>query len=223
MKILEIKNTQKGIFIKRVNRYLAKILINDKIEDVHIHDPGRLKELLYKNNNVLVKKVDSNTRKTKYDLIAAKKSKEFVLVNSMYHRYIAENILRKKYKNLKPEIKYNNSRIDFLANEKIWIEIKGCTLSENNIAKFPDAPTKRGLKHLNELIELKEKGYESHIYFLVFSKAVYFSPNYETDPEFSKKLFEAYNKGIKIFPLLFSFKNNLIIFERKLDILMEKV
>ncbi|KLO21076.1 sugar fermentation stimulation protein [Marinitoga sp. 1197] len=223
MKIFEIKNTQKGIFIERVNRYLAKILINDKIEDVHVHDPGRLKELLYKNNSVLIKRVYNPKRKTKYDLIAAKKFKEFVLVNSIYHRYIAENILRKKYKNLKPEVKYNNSRIDFLANEKIWIEIKGCTLSENNIAKFPDAPTKRGLKHLNELIELKEKGYESHIYFLVFSTAEYFSPNYETDPEFSKKLIEAYKKGVKIFPLLFSFKNNLIIFERKLDILMEKV
>ncbi|SHE96383.1 sugar fermentation stimulation protein A [Marinitoga hydrogenitolerans DSM 16785] len=221
MKVFEIANTIKGVFINRSNRYLAKVLINDKIEDVHVHDPGRLKELLYKNNSVLIKRVYNPKRKTKYDLIAAKKSKEFVLVNSMYHRYIAENILRKKYKNLNPEVKYNNSRIDFLAENQIWIEIKGCTLSENNIAKFPDAPTKRGLKHLNELIELKEKGYESHIYFLIFSTAEYFSPNYETDPKFSKKLIEAYKKGVKIFPLLFSFKEGIIYFERYLDILMK--
>jgi sugar fermentation stimulation protein A len=211
MEILKINDTEKGIFIERPNRYLAKIEINNVVEDVHVHDPGRLKELLYPGNVVLIKREDNTNRKTKYDLIAAKKENEFVLVNSKYHRYIAEKILKNKYDNIKAEVKYRNSRIDFLAEDKIWIEIKGCTLSKNNVALFPDAPTKRGLKHLNELIELKEKGYEAHIYFLIFAKALYFSPNYETDPNFSNKLYEAVDKGVKVFPLLFSFKNNTII------------
>lgn len=211
MEILKINDTEKGIFIERPNRYLAKIEINNVVEDVHVHDPGRLKELLYPGNVVLIKREDNTNRKTKYDLIAAKKENEIVLVNSKYHRYIAEKILKNKYDNIKAEVKYRNSRIDFLAEDKIWIEIKGCTLSKNNVALFPDAPTKRGLKHLNELIELKEKGYEAHIYFLIFAKALYFSPNYETDPNFSNKLYEAVDKGVKVFPLLFSFKNNTII------------
>ncbi|GAB6189305.1 DNA/RNA nuclease SfsA [Marinitoga arctica] len=221
MKIIEINDTQKGIFLERTNRYLAKIKINNQIEDVHIHDPGRLKELLYKNNEVLIKKVNNLKRKTKYDLIAAKKNDDYVLINSMYHRYIAEKILKKKYKNIRAEVKYKNSRIDFLIDDNLWIEIKGCTLSENNVAKFPDAPTKRGLKHLHELIELKEEGYKSHIYFLIFSKAKYFSPNYETDIEFSLKLEEAYQKGVKIFPLLFSYENNFIIYKKKLPIMFK--
>lgn len=218
MKVYNIGEAIPGIFIERPNRYLAKIKINNKIEDVHVHDPGRLHELLYKNNEVLIKKVNNLKRKTKYDLIAAKKEDDYVLVNSMYHRYIAEKILKEKYKDLKAEVKYNNSRIDFLANNNIWIEIKGCTLSKNDIALFPDAPTKRGLKHLNELIELKNMGYETHVYFLIFSKAKFFSPNWETDPEFSKKLIEAKRAGVKIHPLLFSYKNDIIYFEKEINL-----
>ncbi|WP_129407876.1 DNA/RNA nuclease SfsA [Marinitoga lauensis] len=217
MRIYSIGETIQGIFLERPNRYLAKVLVKNRIEDVHVHDPGRLKELLYENNDVLIKEVNNPKRKTKYDLIAAKKEDEYVLVNSMYHRYIAEKILKEKYKDLKAEVRYNNSRIDFLADSKIWIEIKGCTLSKNNIALFPDAPTKRGLKHLNELIELKNKGYETHVYFLIFSRAKYFSPNWETDPDFSKKLIEAKKNGVKIYPLLFSYKNNIIYFEKEIN------
>lgn len=219
MKIYNIGKTIKGIFIERPNRYLAKIKVNNEIENVHVHDPGRLHELLYTNNEVLIKKANNPKRKTKYDLIAAKKENEYVLVNSMYHRYIAEKILKEKYKDLKAEVKYNNSRIDFLADNKIWIEIKGCTLSKNDVALFPDAPTNRGLKHLSELIELKNMGYETHVYFLIFSNAKFFSPNWETDPEFSKKLIEAKNTGVKIHPLLFSYKNDIIHFEKEIDLI----
>lgn len=219
MRIIKIDNTQNGIFLERTNRYLAKVQIDERIENVHVHDPGRLKELLFKNNKVLVKKVNSENRKTKYDLIAAKKENEYVLVHSKYHRYIAEKILRKKYTHLKAEVKYKNSRIDFLAEDKIWIEVKGCTLSDGNIARFPDAPTKRGTKHLEELIELKKQGFEAFVYFLIFANANYFSPNYETDPSFSKKLEEAYNLGVKIVPLLFSLENNWIVFKKKIPLI----
>jgi sugar fermentation stimulation protein A len=219
MKILEINNTKKGIFIERPNRYLSKISIDGKVELVHVHDPGKLRELLYEGNEVLIRKADNPNRKTKFDLIAAKKDGEYILVNSMYHRYISENFLKRKHKNLRAEVKHGKSRIDFLANDNIWIEIKGCTLSENGVAKFPDAPTKRGLKHLNELMDLKNQGYESHVYFLIFADAECFSPNYETDPEFSETLEKALESGVKIFPLLFSFEKNYVIFKRQIPML----
>ncbi|WP_231109769.1 DNA/RNA nuclease SfsA [Thermosipho melanesiensis] len=221
MNIIKIDNTQSGIFLERINKYLAKIYLNENVVDVHVHDPGRLKELLFKNNKVLVKKVNSTNRKTKYDLIAAKKEKEYVLVHSMYHRYIAEKILRKKYTHLKAEVKYKNSRIDFLAEDKFWIEIKGCTLSDGNMARFPDAPTKRGTKHLEDLMELKKQGFDTFIYFLIFANANYFSPNYETDLSFSKKLEEAYSLGVKIVPLLFSLENNWIVFKREIQLIFD--
>jgi sugar fermentation stimulation protein A len=222
MKILEINNTKKGIFIERPNRYLAKIYINDKIELVHVHDPGRLRELLYEGNEVLIREAYNPNRKTRFDLIAAKKDGEYILVNSMYHRYVSENFLKTKYKNLRSEVKHGKSRIDFLANDDTWIEIKGCTLSENGVARFPDAPTKRGLKHINELIDLKNQGYEACIYFLIFAEAEYFSPNYETDPEFSEKLEKAFENGVKIFPLLFSFEDNFIIFRKQIPLLLRR-
>ncbi|AEX84486.1 sugar fermentation stimulation protein [Marinitoga piezophila KA3] len=221
MKVIKIESLQTGTFIDRPNRYLAKIEINNEIHEVHVHDPGRLKELLYSGNEVLIKSVSNKKRKTKWDLIAAKKDNKYVLVNSMYHRYIAQKMLEKRFEKLQAEVKYNNSRIDFLGNEKTWIEVKGCTLSINGIALFPDAPTKRGTKHLNELIELKEKGYETEVYILVFSKAEVFSPNFKTDKLFAKTFYKAINKGVKVHPLLFEFQDEWIIYKKELDIMEE--
>ncbi|ONN27022.1 sugar fermentation stimulation protein [Thermosipho affectus] len=217
MRIYKINGTEPAIFLKRVNKFVGVVHLQ-KEEYVHIHDPGRLKELLYEKNKVLIKREDKKGRKTKYDLIAAWSGKEFVLLNSKYHRYIAEKILRKKYKIVKPEVKVGNSRIDFFVDGNKFIEVKGCTLSKDGVAMFPDAPTKRGIRHIEELIMLKKMGYCAEIYFLVFSDAKYFSPNYKVDPVFSKRLKEAHRAGVEIVPLLFSFKDGWVIFKKEIPL-----
>lgn len=232
MKLMEIKTDYTAIFKKRPNRYVAEVDIpelNLKDETIHVHDPGRLKELLYPGNKVRIKKATNPKRKTKWDLIAAEKNNEEIMVNSAYHRNISYFILNNeninplgKMKNIKAEVKYNKSRIDYLVekakNKKIWIEIKGCTLTENGIAKFPDAPTLRGRKHLEELIKIIEEGGNAAIYLLVFGKSECFKPNMETDTKFAETFYKAMKSGVEIYPIQLSYNKGIISYEGILPI-----
>ena len=159
------------IFKERVTRFTVRFEFKGKekaVDFAHLHDTGRLKELLVDGAELLIKKADKEERKTKWDVIAVKINNETVLINTAFHRYIAESIFNnekvspfEKPSYIKPEMKYNNSKMDFYMEtekEKIYIEIKGCTLVEENTAKFPGAPSVRAVKHLRELMELKKEG-----------------------------------------------------------------
>ncbi len=228
IELLKISPIKNAIFLKRINKFLATARLNNEEINIHVHDPGRLKELLFKGNKILIKKEDKPHRKTKYDLIAAYKNNHFVLVHSGYHRKIAEKIFEKKlikefnnYNLIQAEVKYNKSRIDFKLsnkNDSIWVEVKGCTLTENGKALFPDAPTKRGTRHLKELIELGN----SAILILIFRQdSECFMPNFKTDPDFGKTFLRLMNANIKIFPVLLNFKNETIYFEKLLPVCEE--
>ena len=99
------------------------------------------------------------------------------------------------------------------------MEIKGCTLIENNIATFPGAPSVRAIKHLNELIKLKKEGLRAAVIILVFRKAESFRPRHETDMEFAEAFYNAKRKGVEIYVMLLSYRNKKIYFEKKLKIL----
>ena len=216
MALIKIDNLTEGIFIDRPNRYLANVMIDGEVVSVHVHDPGRLKELLYPLNKCLVKYVPGDKRKTQWDMIAAQKSDDYVLVHSGYHRYIAEAILNDPllnpfgiFKTMRAEAKYGQSRIDFLAqvesdqrvSETIWVEVKGCSLSEEGVAKFPDAPTVRGTRHLEELMHIKSSGDRAGVLLLVLSDAQLFVPKRDTDPKFYDAFYRALEKGVEIYPI----------------------
>ncbi|NLK62955.1 MAG: DNA/RNA nuclease SfsA [Fusobacteria bacterium] len=227
-KLIEIKYDYEGKFINRINRYVGEVLINGEVELVHVHDPGRLKELLYEGNIVYIRKASNPDRKTKYDMIAAKKQDEIVLINSAFHRKINEAILENsninpigKIDSYRAEVKYNKSRLDFLIQKdgkQIWLETKGCTLSIGDTAYFPDAPTERGRRHLLELIDIVEQGEDGMVYINVLTNAEYFSPNYETDINFYNTFYEALDKGVKIFPILCKYENQTISYVKILKI-----
>ncbi|TDT68042.1 sugar fermentation stimulation protein A [Hypnocyclicus thermotrophus] len=228
-KILNIPIDKKGIFLERPNRYLSKVKIDNEIIEAHVHDPGRLKELLFENNKVYLQKAINPNRKTKWDVIAADSGDgEKILINSKFHRYISEKILNDfeispfgKIDSIKAEVKYKNSRIDYLlekGNKKIWVEVKGVSLSQDKIAKFPDAPTKRGQKHLKELIELKKTGDRTAIMFLILRNSIKFRPKYETDKEFAKLFYLAKEKGVEIYPILLEYKDKWIYYKKLIDI-----
>ena len=197
------KNIVSGIFIKRPNRFIAHVLINGKEEICHVKNTGRCKELLVSGAKVILQHFDSNLRKTKYDLIAVYKGDKLINMyskapNKVVYEYLKANFSDKFI--IKPEYKFGNSRLDFFMerkNEKILIEVKGCTLEENGIASFPDAPTQRGRKHLEELTEAIKNGYKSVIIFVIqMEEVLYFTSNTKNDPDFSEALLKAEKSGV---------------------------
>lgn len=231
--VLQISWDSEGIFVSRENRFLGIVDITSpepiKNEKVHIKDPGRLEDILYPGNRVLLKKAGGQKRKTGWEIVAGNADKKWILINSVYHRQIAELVIENEYisplgnvDSITPEQKFGDSRLDFLVkqnNSLTWIEVKGCTLQNNGKALFPDAPTSRGRKHVNELIKAVEKGYSGAIIILVFRPdAECFTANMRIDPEFYKTYKHAIEKGVKVYPLLFSYENGFINYKKQLPL-----
>ena len=224
----------KCIFRERINRFLGTVDIDSPAlenEKVHIHDPGRLEDLLYRNNEVLLKEARGKGRKTDWDIIAGydAQNKCWVPVHSGYHSRIAERILENektspfgKIERIKSEVAHERSRLDFLVTaggEKIWVEVKGCTLARDGVSLFPDAPTKRGTKHLKSLMDAVGEGDMAAVMFLVFRRdAKCFSPNEEMDPEFAKTFREAMNAGVEIHAFRLIYEKGTVYFDEEIPI-----
>ena len=234
--IYDIGIDERGKFIERPNRFIADIkLKDDSIATCHVHDSGRIRELLFPDNSVGIKKAkEGSTRKTKWDVISAlSDDNEDILINSSYHRYISENFLRDeklspfgKASNIKAEVKYGDSRLDYLIEKdecKIWVEVKGVSLSVNKKAMFPDAPSVRAQKHLKELIEIKENGDRAAVLLLIFRESDVFRPKWETDPKFSELFYEALEKGVEIYPIQFFLREGKVIYEEKKIKILSKI
>ena len=201
-----------GTFLQRPNRFIAHVLINGKEEICHVKNTGRCHELLVPKCTVYCSVSDNPQRKTKYDLIAVEKIvKGRTLLVNMDSQ--APNAAAKEWlasgaspfgniSYLKPEYKYGNSRFDFYlecGKRKIFLEVKGVTLENNGVVLFPDAPTERGVKHVRELIQCHAKGFETYVLFVVqMERALYFTPNKKTHPQFADALCEAQNAGVQL-------------------------
>ncbi|MPW25099.1 DNA/RNA nuclease SfsA [Alkalibaculum sp. M08DMB] len=209
---MKYSNIVEGKFISRPNRFIAHVLINDNIEICHVKNTGRCKELLVEGACVFLEYSDNIKRKTSYSLIAVQKGNRLINIDSqapnkvLYEGIMNGVVFMPQFENItmiKPEKVFGSSRLDFYIennNLKGFIEVKGITLEENGIVKFPDAPTERGLKHIYELIKAKEEGYHSYIVFIVQMNDVkYFTPNDKTHKEFGEALRYAKEKGVQIF------------------------
>lgn len=204
------KNIQEGIFHRRPNRFIAEVEINGQIETCHVKNTGRCKELLIPGAKVIVNKAASLSRKTQYDLVSVWKGSRLVNMDSQAPNLVFLEHLRKGefmegITYIKAEAKYGGSRFDFYVEagaKKTFIEVKGVTLEENDVAMFPDAPTERGVKHLNELAKCFAEGYEAYIVFIIQMQGTrYFTPNDKTHPEFGAALATAMNAGVNVVAL----------------------
>lgn len=206
---MKYKNINKGIFKSRPNRFIANVEIDGKIEVCHVKNTGRCKELLVTDAAVYLEKSDNPNRKTLYDLIAVEKGDRLINMDSQVPNRAVEEWIKAggligEDPYVRPESKFGDSRFDFYvesatAERKAYVEVKGCTLECDGAAKFPDAPTLRGIKHINELIKCAQNGFEAYIIFLIqMSNINYFTPNYETHPAFGEALKNANKKGVKI-------------------------
>ena len=203
-------NIKKAKFISRPNRFIANIELNGNTEICHVKNTGRCKELLTDDATIFVQEFDNLSRKTKFDLISVYKGDRLINIdsqvpNKVFHEWVKDSGLFENITLIKPEYKYGNSRFDFYIEtleKKIFVEIKGVTLEENGVVLFPDAPTIRGVKHLNELINSIDDGYEAYVVFIVQMKDVrYFTPNINTHKEFGETLSLAQKKGVNVLAL----------------------
>jgi len=206
--IFEISDLNEGIFLSRPNRFVAEIEYKKKVELAHVHDPGRLKELLIEGSEILFTRSNG---KLNYYIKAVKADDDWILIDTALHSKIAKNIFKfipllSHFKEIKTEVPLGNSRIDFML-DSIPLEVKGVTLVKNGIALFPDAPTKRGTRHIQEII--KSKGI---LLFLIFRKALRFSPHWKMDPNFSNKLSEAKARQIPIITARISFDGTKVFY-----------
>ena len=208
----------KAIFRKRPNRFIAEVEIDGKIAIAHVPNTGRCKELLVDGAIVYLLPSNDPKRKTKYSLHFVENNGALVSIYSqLANKIVYEAILDRKIKELnsylqiKQEKTIGKSRIDiYLANDdnECYVEVKGVTLVKDGVAMFPDAPTERGRKHLNELIELKKNGHRAIVFFLIqHPNGNSFKPNWENDPEFAETLAIAENQGVEI--LVYKCENTL--------------
>ena len=204
-------NIHKATFLSRPNRFIAICLL-DGVEVVcHVKNTGRCRELLLSGATVYLDEPMGRPRKTKYDLIAVEKqlqNGEIMLINmdSQAPNEVAAEFLSSSNSfpdaRIRREVTKGNSRFDFCIEQgdKItYLEVKGVTLEDGGIASFPDAPTERGVKHLEELIELKEQGFGAAILFVIQMKGISeFRPNDITHRAFGDALRLANEKGVSI-------------------------
>ena len=211
------QNIRPAVFLARPNRFIARVELDGREETVHVKNTGRCKELLLPGCTVYLEGSGDPRRKTKYDLVAVEKARpgqppllinmDAQAPNRVFGEWMAaglgEALGLPKPALLRPETTGGNSRFDFyweLSDRRGFVEVKGCTLEDNGLALFPDAPTERGVKHLRELTACRQAGYEAAVCFVIqMAGMTVFSPNDATHPEFGAALREAHRAGVRVF------------------------
>ncbi len=195
-------------FIERPNRFIAYVDIAGERTKVHVKNTGRCRELLKEQVQVYLEKSDNPNRSTAYDLVAVRKDGRMVNMDSNAPNKVVEEWLRagglfQDISLVRPETVFGNSRFDFYVESasgtKAFIEVKGVTLENDQVAAFPDAPSERAVKHVEELIEAHKQGYDAYLIFVVQMKDVkYVEPNRKTQPAFGEAIQNARNAGVRL-------------------------
>ena len=204
--MIQYGNTVPAIFVRRLNRFSAEVLIDGNTQKVHVKNTGRLRELLVPQAKVTLQKAGNPDRKTAYDLISVyKPGLEWVNIDSLApNELMKQELMSLDYDVVRPEYTYGNSRFDFYMErrgEKYLTEVKDCTLAadlKEGTGSFPDAPTLRGVKHLEELAAAAKEGYHCRIAFVIQMNGIHkVLPNNDTQPEFGQALDRAVRAGVQ--------------------------
>ena len=200
-----------GIFLKRYKRFFADIQMGNEVVVAHTANTGTMKSCLQEGWQALMSFHDSPTRKLKYSFEMINNGKTWIGINTSLTNTLAIEAIQngtikelQGYKDLKPEAKIGQSRIDILlsnsADEQCYVEVKNVTLiDDQNHCLFPDAVTERGLKHLGELQELKERGIRTVMLFVVQREDCdAFKIDQDIDPAYCQKLKEVIKAGVEV-------------------------
>ena len=207
---MRYENIHAATFVRRVNRFVAEVEIDGKAERAHVKNTGRCAELLVLGYTVYLEKSGNPSRRTGYDLIGVDKpvpgGVRYVNMDSMAPNRAAGEWLAAgglgALAEIHAEVTVGDSRFDFVASQNgrpVAVEVKGCTLEDGGVARFPDAPTLRGLKHVRGLTRLAGEGWRCVLLVVIQMKgAQVFMPNWETQPEFGEALIEAQRAGVEV-------------------------
>ena len=200
-------NITSAKFIFRENRFVATVELQGEEIKVHVKNTGQCKELLVPGATVYLTRSDNLKRKYAYDLVAVQKGELLINMdsqapNAVFYEFLVSGGLIDGISLIRPEYCFGESRIDFYferGEERHLVEIKGVTLEENGVCRFPDAPTTRGTKHLKELTHAAKEGWHTWVCFVVqMSDMQYMEPNRITDPAFAQALKNAADAGVKV-------------------------
>ncbi len=217
------QDIHRAVFLSRPNRFIAQVAVGGREETVHVKNTGRCRELLVPGCTVYLEGSANPARRTKYDLVAVEKARpglpplliniDAQAPNQVFGAWMGAGkggpLDLPRPSLLRPETTWGNSRFDFywelsgvagnFPPRQGFVEVKGCTLEEDGLALFPDAPTERGVKHLRELIACRGAGYEAAVCFVIQMAGMRaFSPNDRTHPAFGAALREAAAAGVKV-------------------------
>ncbi|MBQ9329871.1 MAG: DNA/RNA nuclease SfsA [Oscillibacter sp.] len=196
-----------GRFLARPNRFIAQVETARGVETVHVKNTGRCRELLVPGATVYLAAGSGPARKTAWDLIAVDKGGRLINMDAQAPNWVfAEWAMTggafPGAAALRQEVRYGDSRLDFCletARGPHYVEVKGVTLEEDGAARFPDAPTERGVKHIGELRRAVEEGWAATLFFVVQMEGVRsVAPNDRTHPAFGAALRQAVAAGVRV-------------------------
>lgn len=222
-------NVSRCRFLERPNRFLARVEMEGQEVLCHVKNTGRCRELLNPGAVVYLQKSDNPNRKTGYDLIAVEKGEMLINMDSQIPNYVAAEWLRKgslfpEGANIQMEKRYGNSRFDIYAEageRKAFLEVKGVTLEVEGQARFPDAPTERGVKHVRELMGCVQEGYEAYLLLVIQMTGIQsFAPNWDTHPAFGSALQEAARAGVQILAYDCQVRPDEIVLDQPVPVLL---
>lgn len=197
-------------FLARPNRFVARVEMGQQEVICHVKNTGRCRELLVPGATVWLEEGTNPNRKTAYDLIAVEKGDRLINMdsqapNKVFEEWAGAGNFQPGLTTLRRETTYGSSRFDFYwesSEKRGFVEVKGVTLEEDGVVRFPDAPTLRGIKHLEELMAARQAGYEAAVCFVIQMEGVrWFGPNDATHPEFGQALRRAAGAGVDILAL----------------------
>lgn len=226
---MKYENIEKAVFLERPNRFIARCVVDGEAENVHVKNTGRCRELLIPGIEVFLQRSSNPNRSTRFDLISVRKDGEIINMDSYAPNVAAGEFIRnggivENPEIVKAEAVFGSSRLDFYVEgdgRKMFVEVKGVTLKIDGCAVFPDAPTSRGAKHMQELVKAIESGYEAAVLFVIQMKGCpCFRPNYETDPAFCAALLEAKKRGVKIMAVDCLTNENSMTIDGKVEVIL---
>ncbi len=203
---MHYENIVPGVFLRRPNRFIAHVEIDGREQICHVKNTGRCRELLTPGATVWCQHFDSPARKTHYDLIAVQKGSRLINMDSQAPNQAAKEWLRSgglgEIRDLRSEFTHGDSRFDFAFTKDgkpCFLEVKGVTLETDGVCAFPDAPTVRGVKHLNGLTAAAKEGFGAYVLFVIqMADVKHLQPHVATDPAFGNALRRAAENGVQI-------------------------